>query len=288
MKPFRTKITAVALSAILTLCLICASLTPASAAKSRFFLFRLSRCTSAPQSCRDTEDCAGDRTQSLCDLLSCCGLSAKQCEELGRLLNRCLNCRGNNTPAPTEAVTEASETISTEAPTVMPTQAPIQTPTQAPTVPHTEPTAALPASPTEETIPPTEGLPDDTFVISAEEQEVITLVNAIRQDNGLEPLRADSDLCRVARIKSQDMRERGYFSHTSPTYGSPFDMMSRFDIRYRTAGENIAMGYRTAESVVEGWMNSPGHRANILSKNYTRIGVGYIADGSYWTQLFAG
>ena len=86
----------------------------------------------------------------------------------------------------------------------------------------------------------------------------------------------------------QDMHDKGYFSHTSPTYGSPFDMMTSFGIRYLTAGENIAMGYRTPQSVVDGWMNSPGHRANILNASFTEIGVGYVESGSYWTQMFIG
>ena len=75
----------------------------------------------------------------------------------------------------------------------------------------------------------------------------------------------DVELSRVARAKSEDMRDNGYFSHESPTYGSPFDMMRKFGIRFRTAGENIAAGYPTPEAAVKGWMNSSGHRANILS-----------------------
>ena len=97
-----------------------------------------------------------------------------------------------------------------------------------------------------------------------------------------------ADLSRIARLKSSDMRDNKYFSHTSPTYGTPFQMMKDFGIRYRTAGENIAMGQRTPSEVVSAWMNSPGHRANILNASYTRIGVGYVSDGNYWTQMFAG
>lgn len=120
------------------------------------------------------------------------------------------------------------------------------------------------------------------------EQQVIRIVNQIRTKNGLSPLKSNWELCRVARYKSQDMRNKNYFSHTSPTYGSPFEMMKNFGISYRTAGENIAKGYRTPQAVVDGWMNSPGHRANILNKGYTEIGVGYVADGHYWTQMFIG
>ena len=84
------------------------------------------------------------------------------------------------------------------------------------------------------------------------------------------------------------MADRGYFSHTSPTYGSPFQMIRAFGLSFRTAGENIAYGQRTPQQVFQGWMNSSGHRANILSASYTQIGVGYVADGHYWTQMFIG
>ena len=82
------------------------------------------------------------------------------------------------------------------------------------------------------------------------------------------------------------MRSLGYFSHTSPTYGSPFDMMKNYGIHYRAAGENIAQGQTSAQQVMNAWMNSSGHRANILNSSYTHIGVGYISDGHYWTQMF--
>lgn len=120
------------------------------------------------------------------------------------------------------------------------------------------------------------------------ETEVIRLVNEIRVQNGLKAFETDTELSRVARIKSQDMKDNGYFSHTSPTYGSPFEMMKKFGISYKTAGENIARGQRTPAQVVEGWMNSEGHRANILNSSYTHIGVGYVAEGNYWTQMFVG
>lgn len=124
--------------------------------------------------------------------------------------------------------------------------------------------------------------------IGAYEQQVIHLINEIRRDNGLSTLAVDPDLCQVARIKSRDMHDLGYFDHTSPTYGTPFEMLLAFGIPYRAAGENIAYGYRTPQAVVNGWMRSAGHRENILSGKYTRIGVGYYDEGSYWTQLFTG
>lgn len=120
------------------------------------------------------------------------------------------------------------------------------------------------------------------------EAEVVRLVNAERAKYGLSALKQNWELARVARYKSQDMKDKGYFSHTSPTYGSPFQMMKSFGISYRTAGENIAKGQRTPEAVVRAWMNSSGHRANILNASFTEIGVGYVASGHYWTQMFIG
>lgn len=118
------------------------------------------------------------------------------------------------------------------------------------------------------------------------EREVVTLVNAERAANGLAPLTLSADLCAKARVKSEDMAQNNYFSHTSPTYGSPFDMMKSFGITYRSAGENIAAGYASPAAVVSAWMNSAGHRANILSASFTTIGVGYVASGNHWTQWF--
>ncbi|RDW15730.1 transporter [Oceanobacillus arenosus] len=118
------------------------------------------------------------------------------------------------------------------------------------------------------------------------EQEVIRLVNTERANAGLPALKYDWELARVAKHKSQDMKTKGYFSHTSPTYGSPFTMMQNYGIHYKSAGENIAQGQRTAKEVVNAWMNSSGHRANILNKNYTHIGIGYLENGNYWTQMF--
>ena len=131
-------------------------------------------------------------------------------------------------------------------------------------------------------------IPQLDSTVTSYETEVIRLVNEIRLENGLNPLTAHWELSRVARYKSQDMADNRYFSHTSPTYGSPFQMIKAFGLSYRTAGENIAMGYSTPQAVVDGWMNSSGHRANILNASYTQIGVGYVAQGHYWTQMFIG
>lgn len=121
------------------------------------------------------------------------------------------------------------------------------------------------------------------------DDEVIRLTNGERARYGLSPLVPDWELSRVARYKSADMRDKSYFSHTSPTYGDPFNMMRHFGVSYRSAAENIAAGQRTANEVVQSWMNSPAHRRNILNGSYTHMGSGYASGGDYghyWTQLF--
>lgn len=125
--------------------------------------------------------------------------------------------------------------------------------------------------------------------IKAQEAEVIRLVNVQRSNAGLPPLSANWELSRIARYKSTDMINKNYFSHISPTYGTPFNMMENFGVTFSSAGENIAMGQKNAAEVVNSWMNSPGHRANILSPSYTQIGVGLAKNSNgvcYWTQLF--
>lgn len=115
---------------------------------------------------------------------------------------------------------------------------------------------------------------------------VIELTNAERSKQGLPALQTDSPLNDVAKTKAQDMASEGYFSHTSPTYGSPFDMMRDFGISYQSAAENIAAGQRSPEEVVNAWMNSEGHRANILDNRFTHIGVGFDKNGNQWVQMF--
>ncbi|MGZ7148466.1 CAP domain-containing protein [Bacillus sp. BC08] len=122
--------------------------------------------------------------------------------------------------------------------------------------------------------------------LSEFEQRVVELTNAERARQGLPALKIDTELSKVARVKSEDMQKNNYFDHNSPTYGSPFDMMKKFGISYTSAGENIAQGQRTPEEVVQAWMNSAGHRANILNNGFTHIGVGYVESGNYWTQQF--
>lgn len=131
-------------------------------------------------------------------------------------------------------------------------------------------------------------VPETDAAVRAYEQEVIRLVNEQRALYGLKALTENWELSRVARIKSQDMKTNRYFSHESPSYGTPFQMIKAFGLSYRSAGENIAYGQRTPQEVVNAWMNSSGHRANILNSSYTVIGVGYEPSGNYWTQMFIG
>lgn len=122
--------------------------------------------------------------------------------------------------------------------------------------------------------------------VSEFEKQVVDLTNAERAKEGLKPLEMHSPLMEVAQAKSEDMAKNNYFSHTSPTYGSPFDQIKSEGISYRSAGENIAQGQRTPQQVVQAWMESPGHRQNIMNANYTHIGVGFVENGYYWTQQF--
>ena len=156
-----------------------------------------------------------------------------------------------------------------------------------PSVPEKDPSIPdeKPSIP-DETPPTPNETPDENSGILPYELEVVKLVNQERAAYGLEPLSISSELCAGARLKSEDMQKNNYFSHTSPTYGTAFDLMKSLGISYHTAGENIAQGYTTPSAVVEAWMNSEGHRANILSSTYTSIGVGYVAEGNYWTQWF--
>ncbi|MGN7177870.1 sporulation protein [Paenibacillus sp. FSL R5-0490] len=163
--------------------------------------------------------------------------------------------------------------------------APAEQPAKAPA--KTQEAAKAPAqqqAPAEQT---KEAAPASSAV-SAYEKKVLELTNQERAKAGVPALKLDEELSKVAREKSRDMQSKGYFDHNSPTYGSPFDMMKQFGISYTTAGENIAMGQQSPEEVVQAWMNSEGHRKNIMNANFTHLGVGHVADGNYWTQMFIG
>jgi uncharacterized YkwD family protein/spore coat assembly protein SafA len=121
-------------------------------------------------------------------------------------------------------------------------------------------------------------------------EQVQTLCNKEREKQGIKPLKLGRDITRVAQVKSDDMARGNYFSHQSPTYGSPFDMLKKYGVTYKTAGENIAKGQKTPEMVVASWMKSEGHRKNILNPNFKEMGVGYATGNGtvYWTQIFIG
>ena len=129
-----------------------------------------------------------------------------------------------------------------------------------------------------------------TTSLSSDEQEVFNLINQQRQQNGLSALSINSEAQNVARIKAKDMVDKNYFSHTSPTYGSPFDMLKSFKISYNTAGENIA-GNSSNSGAVNAWMNSSGHRANILNSSFNQTGIGVVSSPKYgkiYVQMFIG
>lgn len=160
----------------------------------------------------------------------------------------------------------------------------------------------LPAQPPEETPPtetvppqetppaqeePDEDAPEESGGVQEAAEAVASLVNAARQDAGLSELELDADLCAAAQARAQEIAQS--FSHTRPDGSSCFTILEEFGISYRAAGENIAMGQRTPEEVMDGWMNSSGHRANILNGTFTSIGVGYYVDGAgaaHWVQIF--
>lgn len=130
----------------------------------------------------------------------------------------------------------------------------------------------------------------NTSSLSADEKEVFDLINEQRKKNGLAALKVDVEVQNVARIKAKDMVDNNYFSHNSPTYGSPFDMLKSFKVSYKTAGENIA-GNSSNSKAVTAWMNSSGHKANILNSGFNYTGIGVVSSPKYgkvYVQLFIG
>ena len=128
-----------------------------------------------------------------------------------------------------------------------------------------------------------------TASLSAQEQTAGNLLNNDRARYNLPPLAIDPALCRIARIKAEDMRDNQYFAHTSPTYGDVRQMLTEFGYAYSAASENIAH-HATIEKAQAAFLSSPGHRKNILSSVYTRVGIGAAADENgfiYLTQIFA-
>lgn len=159
---------------------------------------------------------------------------------------------------------------------------------QQPTQTVTQPVQNVTTTPVQQSSAGTTTTTQTASTLSAFEQQVVDLTNQERAKNGLPALKVDITLSKMAHAKARDMSANNYFSHTSPTYGSPFDMMKKYGITYQYAGENIAEGQQTPQEVINAWMNSEGHRQNILNPNYNYIGVGYVAQGNYWVQDFIG
>ncbi|MGL5756874.1 MAG: CAP domain-containing protein [Paraclostridium sp.] len=208
------------------------------------------------------------------------------------LLKNKSNCLSKNIHITTNTTQSKLEENSTSKPETPSTENKPSTPDVDVNVPQNKPEGNTnskpenkPETPSTENKPST---PSGNF--ASFQQEVLSLVNVERTNRGLQPLKFSSELSKVATLKSQDMIDKNYFDHTSPTYGSPFDMMKQFGISYNAAGENIAMGQETPKEVMNSWMNSSGHRKNILNPDFTELGVGIASNGSslYWTQMFIG
>lgn len=159
----------------------------------------------------------------------------------------------------------------------------VKTPTTTTPKPTPAPSVPAPSTPAPTTTPA-----PGTTDLSANEKLLIDLINQERAKANLAPLQADTELMKVARIKCKDMADNNYFSHYSPTYGSPFDMMRQFGITFKSAAENIA-GNSTVQGAVTAWMKSEGHRQNIMNSSYTHTGVGIVESKKYgylFVQMF--
>ncbi|AKL95212.1 SCP-like extracellular protein [Clostridium aceticum] len=169
----------------------------------------------------------------------------------------------------------------------------VQAPAANPTTPAASPTTPPPSTPAQQPAPAqnttvnnataAQNTSNARHALTAAEVEMVEYVNQARRQAGLQPLAIDVDLSYVARVKSKDMQDNNYFSHTSPTYGSPFDMMRNFGIQYRSAAENIAIN-SSVSGAHNAFMNSEGHRNNILNPNFTHIGIGI--HNRHYTQMF--
>ncbi|MDP9816425.1 CAP domain-containing protein [Spirilliplanes yamanashiensis] len=190
-------------------------------------------------------------------------------------------------PTATAPVT-APPTTATPAPSTTPASAPASAP-----APATSPTATLPATAPPDAAPPGQPAaavpPAESGPFASEEAEVTRLVNEERERAGLDPVTAERRLTTAARQHSQDMARRDYFSHTSRNGTTFGERITRNGYRWRAAAENIAKGQESPAEVMTSWMNSPGHRANILNEDLEEIGVGVARDADgrlVWTQDF--
>ncbi len=187
----------------------------------------------------------------------------------------------------TEAVTEKQTETTTERQAETTTERQTETTTERQTEITTKETITQTTTEVQ-TETTTEAAVSSPSVNTSMAQQILKLVNEERTAAGLSSLTLDSSLNSAASLKAQDMADNNYFSHTSPTYGTPFQMLNYLGISYKSAGENIAKGQKSAEAVMTAWMNSEGHKANILSSNYGKLGVGYVNQNgtAYWVQIF--
>ena len=177
------------------------------------------------------------------------------------------------TPCNSAAPTAAPQIPATEKPQV--TLRPISTAAPRPTA---RPSAAPSTSTGDYT----------TLSVTAQEQKLLDLLNQDRRANGLPALALDAELSRIARIKSADMRDQGYFAHESPTYGNAASMLAAFGYAFRGVGENIAH-HASVEKAEAAFLSSPGHRTNLMGSQWTKVGIGVAVDRNgfvYVTQLF--
>jgi len=208
------------------------------------------------------------KTKNTAKLCAAKKSTTKKCAKKAKTTKTSTTKASTTAPSPTKTPSVTTTPSPTKTPSVTTTPSPTKTPSVT-----TTPSTTTPS----------------TNSYREFQKSVIDLVNKERAVAGLNALTENGELDKVATLKSEDMAKLGYFSHTSPTYGSPFDMLTQFGINYTAAGENIAYGQSTPEEVMNGWMNSQGHKDNILNKNFTQIGVGIAkkANGQLvWTQTF--
>ncbi|GEM_PF-1609299 len=236
--------------------------------------------------------CGGGSCDSIGEFLRqyCVNINCKYNEIIKYIDNYCPGGNCNNSKPdkpsvkPTEPIESPTKTEEKPVETVAPTE-PLQKPTE-PAVVVTEPAE----KPTEPVVTPTEptapAQTESSEFNTAYEAEVLRLVNIERSKYGLSPLAMDSKLTEVAHLRAKEIVIS--FSHTRPNGSTCFTAAKEIGVSYRSAGENIAYGYPSPQSVVNGWMNSEGHRKNILSQSFGKIGIGCYKNGRtlYWTQFF--
>jgi uncharacterized YkwD family protein len=177
-------------------------------------------------------------------------------------------------------------TVPQKKPVITTPSVPVKQPSKVPSVSKpqpqpSKPQVTVPAQPSKPSTPPSNAATTDQAKFA---EQVVKLVNQERAKQGLSALAVDTQLANMAMDKAVDMYKNNYFSHQSPTYGSPFDMMNQYNIKYGYAGENIAKGQQSPAQVMQDWMNSQGHRENIMNAHYTHIGVAYYQ--GEWVQEF--